>query len=86
MKPIITIVPSGGTATQKQITIEATMTNSVAIPIWAEALMTTGCTVERTQPELPLLLEPNASKKVQVSLQCPQEGIRWKLRVVERLP
>ncbi len=82
MKPIITIVPSGGTATQEQITIEATMTNSVAIPIWAEALVTTGCTVERTQPALPLLLAPLEAKPVVVTLRCPEEGASWRLGVV----
>lgn len=86
MKPIITIIPSGGTATQEQMVIEATMTNTVAAPIWAGALVATGCTVERTQPDLPLLLEPNASVKVRVSLQCPERGVRWKLHVVEKLP
>lgn len=86
MKPMITIVPSGGTATQEHMTIEATMTNTLGIPTWAEALVAIGCTVERTQPELPLLLEPQASVKVQVNLRCPEGGARWKLRVVERLP
>ncbi|MEM4413920.1 MAG: hypothetical protein QXD59_06560, partial [Candidatus Caldarchaeum sp.] len=83
---MITIVPSGGTATQEHLTIEATMTNTLEVPIWAGALVATGCTVERTQPELPLLLEPRASVKVHVSLRCPEGETRWKLHVVEGLP
>jgi len=81
---MITIVPSGGTATQEHLTIEATMTNTLEVPIWAGALVATGCTVERTQPELPLLLEPHTSVKVHVSLRCPEGETTWRLHVVER--
>jgi hypothetical protein len=81
MKPIITIVPSAGTTVQEYLAIEATMTNTLEGSILAKALIATGCTVERSQPTLPVVLEPHESKRIQINLRCPKGGATWRLHV-----
>ena len=81
MKPFIIIVPARGTAVQEYLTIEATMTNTLGVPLVAKALIATGCTVEHSQPTLPLVLEPHESKRIQINLRCPEGGATWRLGV-----
>jgi hypothetical protein len=81
MKPLITIVPSEGTAIQEYLTIEATMTNTLGVPILAKTLIALGCTVEHSQPTLPLVLGPHESKRIQINLRCPEGGATWRLGV-----
>lgn len=85
--PRLVISPSGGATRRTSVKVRATITNTTATALVAKMITSTGCTLRRVRPRLPLTLAPFESKRITVSLarcQRAESGwAGWTLSVVE---
>jgi hypothetical protein len=81
-KPFITITPSDGTAAQELEIIEASITNTLDEAITAKAVVASGCSIERIQPQMPIVLQAKETRAIKIALECVKPRQSWMLQVI----
>jgi hypothetical protein len=83
--PLIIITPSHGTAAREREIIEVNITNTLDEALTGKAIAAIKCTVEQTQPQLPIILQARETRAVEVTLTCSKPRQSWLLQVIAGL-